>query len=412
VTGRSTAIKTRDQRSRRRSLAVTGLAIAGWLAISYAATASEIAVEAGSQSVIVPPSPVRRAAVADPAIADVEIVNPSEVLVIGKHPGATDLALWVDGARQPARYSVTVGAASLGRPSEQSAQVQIDTRIVELSRRGLRQAGINFTRVSNNSAIAVSPPGTLSGISGGGGTGFLLDSASGFLPMSQAFNLVYGNAGENLLVTVSVLEQNGLAHTLAEPSLVALSGQSASFLAGGELPIPVSQSSGNGGNSITIEYKPFGIRLMVTPTVLANDRIALKVAPEVSELDFSSSVDTGGVTVPGLRTRRADTAIELASGESFAISGLVSQQLNSNVDKIPGLGDLPILGAFFKTTRFEREDRELLMIVSPHLVKPLAQGASKLPLPGEEYQNYMPGLYEMQFGETGDFDPDGPGFWP
>ena len=379
--------------------------------LSFAAAASEIAVEAGSQSVIVPPSPVRRAAVADPAIADVEIVNPSEVLVIGKQPGATDIALWVDGAREPARYSVTVGAASLGRPSEQSAQVQIDTRIVELSRRALRQAGINFARVSNNSAIAVSPPGTLSGISGGGGKGFLLDSASGFLPMSQAFNLVYGNAGENLLVTVSVLEQNGLAHTLAEPSLVALSGQSASFLAGGELPIPVSQSSG-GGNSITIEYKPFGIRLMVTPTVLAGDRIALKVAPEVSELDFSSAVDTGGVTVPGLRTRRADTAIELASGESFAISGLISQQLNTNVDKIPGLGDLPILGALFKTTRFEREDRELLMVVSPHLVKPLAAGASKLPMPGEEYENYSPGLYELQLGETGDFDPNGPGFWP
>jgi pilus assembly protein CpaC len=151
---------------------------------------------------------------------------------------------------------------------------------------------------------------------------------------------------------------------------------------------------------------------MVTPTVLAGDRIALKVAPEVSELDFSSSVDTGGVTVPGLRTRRADTAIELASGESFAISGLVSQQLNSNIDKIPGLGDLPILGAFFKTTRFEREDRELLMIVSPHLVKPLAADASRLPLPGEEYENYSPGLYELQLGETGDFDPDGPGFWP
>ena len=381
--------------------------------LPFAATASEIAVDAGSQSVIVPPGPVRRASVADPAIADVEIVNPSEVLVIGKHPGATDLALWVDGARQPVRYSVTVGAANLGRPSEQSAQVQIDTRIVELSRRALRQAGINFARVSDNSAVAVSPPGLLSGISGGGGSGFLLDSASGFLPMSQAFNLVYGHAGENLLVTVSVLEQNGLAHTLAEPTLVALSGQSASFLAGGELPIPVAQSSGGGGTSITIEYKPFGIRLMVTPTVLAGDRIALKVAPEVSELDFNSSVDTGGVTVPGLRTRRADTAIELASGESFAISGLVSHQFNTNIDKIPGLGDLPILGALFKTTRFEREDRELLMIVSPHLVKPLAADrVASFRCRAQEYENYSPGLYEMQLGETGDFDPDGPGFWP
>jgi pilus assembly protein CpaC len=332
--------------------------------------------------------------------------------VIGKHPGATDLALWVEGAKQPVRYAVTVGAASLGKPSEQSAQVQIDTRIVELSRRALRDAGINFSRVGNNSTISVSPPGLLSGVSGGGGTGFLLDSASGFLPLSQAFNLVYGNAGENLLVTVSVLEQNGLAHTLAEPTLVALSGQTASFLAGGELPIPVSQNSGGGGSSITIEFKPFGIRLMVTPTVLAGDRIALKVAPEVSELDFSSAVDTGGVSVPGLLTRRADTAIELASGESFVISGLVSQQMNTNIDKIPGLGDLPVLGALFKTTHFEREDRELVMIVSPRLVKPLAADASHLPVPGEEYEHYSPGLYEMQLGETGRFDPDGPGFWP
>ncbi len=404
-------MSARRQDSWGRALAATALAIAGWLALAHAAAATEIAIEAGSQSVIVPPSPVRRAAVADPAIADVEIVNPQEILVIGKHPGATDLALWVEGTKQPTRYAVTVEAASLGKPSAQSAQVQIDTRIVELSRRALRQAGIHFSRVGNNSTIAVSPPGVLSGVGSDGGGGFLLDSASGFLPLSQAFNLVYGHAGENLLVTVSVLEQNGLAHTLAEPTLVALSGQTASFLAGGELPIPVSQSSG-GGSSITIEFKPFGIRLMVTPTVLASDRISLKVAPEVSELDFSSGVDAGGVTVPGLSTRRADTTIELASGESFAISGLVSHQLNSTVDKIPGLGDLPILGTFFKATRFEREDRELLMIVSPHLVKPLARDASRLPVPGEEYETYVPGLYELQLGETGDFDPDGPGFWP
>jgi Flp pilus assembly secretin CpaC len=147
---------------------------------------------------------------------------------------------------------------------------------------------------------------------------------------------------------------------------------------------------------------------MVTPTVLAGDRIALKVAPEVSELDFSSSVDTGGVTVPGLRTRRADTGDRARERRELRDQRPVSQQLNTNVDKIPGLGDSPILGAFFKTTRFEREDRELLMIVSPHLVKPLAAGASKLPLRARSTENYSPGLYEMQFGETGDFDPTGP----
>src|SRR5262249_60429053 len=126
----------------------------------------------------------------------------------------------------------------------------------------------------------------------------------------------------------------------------------------------------------------------------------------------STGGHAGGGEDRGVPPRRADTAIELASGETFAISGLISQQLNANIDKIPGLGDLPILGALFKATRFEREDRELLMIVSPHLVRPLSAGASKLPLPGEEYRNYSPGLYELQLGEPGDFDPAGPALWP
>lgn len=381
------------------------------LGVAPDADSVDVFVDAGSQSVLVPPGAALRASVADPAIADIEIVHPREILVRGKHPGATHLLIWMEGSKSPRQYDVTVGAPRLGAPAEGSAQVQIDTRIVELSRRALRQAGINLTRVGNNSTISVSPPGTLSGISGGGGSGFIVDSASGFLPLSQAFNLVYGNASENLLVTLSVLEQNGMAHTLAEPTLVALSGQTASFLAGGEFPIPVVQNGGS-GSSITIEFKPFGIRLMVTPTILPHGRIALKVAPEVSEIDFTTGVDTGGVTVPGLITRRADTMIELGDGESFAISGLVSQQLSANVDKIPGLGDIPILGALFKSTRFEREDRELLMIVSPHLVRPTAAAAADLPLPGEEYENYQPGLGELQTLETGTFDPDGAGFWP
>jgi len=395
-----------------RIVAALALLIGGLCLGPASARASDVVVvDAGSQSVLVPPGAARRASVADPGIADVEIVHPREILVRGKHPGATHILIWVDGWEEPRQYEVSVGAPQLGEPAEESAQVQIETRIVELSRRALRQAGISLTRIGDNTTISVTPPGTLSGISGGGGAGFILDSASGFLPLSQAFNLVYGNAGENLLVTLSVLEQNGMAHTLAEPTLVALSGQTASFLAGGEFPIPVVQNGGS-GSSITIEFKPFGIRLMVTPTVLPHDRISLRVAPEVSEIDFTAGVETGGVTVPGLITRRADTMIELGDGESFAISGLVSQQLSANVDKIPGLGDLPILGALFKSTRFEREDRELLMIVSPHRVRPAAANAEDLPLPGEEYRNYNPGLFELQGLETGRFDPDGAGFWP
>src|SRR6185295_1696247 len=153
--------------------------------------------------------------------------------------------------------------------------------------------------------------------------------------------------------------QRGLVHVLAEPSLVAMSGQTASFLAGGEFPVPVQQGSGGGAGTgsnggITIEFKEFGVRLQLTPTVLANDRIVLRVAPEVSELNFNAAITTGGVQVPALTVRRTETTVELGDGDSFLISGLVSKNSIANVDKIPCLGSLPIIGAFFRSNRFDR----------------------------------------------------------
>ncbi len=176
------------------------------------------------------------------------------------------------------------------------------------------------------------------------------------------------------MTALSVLESQGLARTLAEPSLTAMSGQSASFLAGGEFPFPVVQNGGSGVNSITIEFKEFGIRLNLTPTVLARDRIALKVAPEVSQLDYTNGISLNGITVPGLDVRRTETTVELGDGESFVISGLVSSELVNNVSKVPWIGDVPVLGAFFRNTSISRQDRELIMVVTPHLVRPLRQG--------------------------------------
>jgi len=161
---------------------------------------------------------------------------------------------------------------------------------------------------------------------------------------------------------------------------------------------------------VTIEYKEFGIRLPVTPTVLSKDRIALRVAPEVSDLDFSAGIELGGddasrkLTVPALTVRRTETTIELGDGESFVISGLVSNNLKANVDKVPGLADIPIIGAFFKSVSYDRDERELIMIVTPHLVKPLARGAKLPALPGEKYDDYRPGFGKLIFGEKGDFD--------
>jgi pilus assembly protein CpaC len=177
-----------------------------------------------------------------------------------------------------------------------------------------------------------------------------------------------------------------MARVLAEPTLVALSGQSASFLAGGELPILEPQGLG----TTTVTFKPFGIGLTVTPTVLSADRIALKVAPEASDLDYSRGISLDGTQIPAISTRRADTTIELGDGESFVIGGLVSSQLSSMVDKVPFLGDLPIIGSFFRNLNYKREDKELVIVVTPRLVRPLARG-TQFALPGErEAQPNLP----------------------
>jgi len=207
--------------------------------------------------------------------------------------------------------------------------------------------------------------------------------------------------GGKTMAIINALEGSGFAYTLARPSLVALSGQSASFLAGGEIPIPVPSA---GSDTVTIEYKEFGIRLTLTPTIIGKNRIALKVAPEVSELDYSNAITIAGAQVPALTIRRTDTSVSLADGESFVISGLISTTNTSQVNKFPGLGDIPILGAFFRSSSINRQERELLMIVTPHLVQPLAADAQLPSLPGEKLRNYDPNFYRMFFLENGNFD--------
>ena len=167
------------------------------------------------------------------------------------------------------------------------------------------------------------------------------------------------------------------------------------------MPIPVPSS---GSDTVTIEYKEFGIRLTLTPTIIGRDRIALKVAPEVSELDYENGVRIQDFVVPGLRVRRTDTSISLADGESFVISGLISSTNTSSVSKFPGLGDVPILGAFFRDSTISREEKELLMIVTPRLVQPLAANARLPSLPGEKLRNYDPNWFRMYFLEDGNFD--------
>lgn len=387
------------------------------------ASAETLNVDVGSQRVVSAPGAISNVAVGDPEVANVSAVDSRQVLVTGKAPGTTSLYVWARGQREPASYEVVVTS---GMPRNDAkladdaagvapaAQVQADVKVVEVSRRALKNVGLLFAKNTPSSAIAIAPPGSFNGVDGSNGA-FSFLSDTGFLPLSDAYTLLHGNPDNGWFGVLSALENSGFAYTLAEPSLVALSGQSASFIAGGEFPVPVLQNNGggggggSGGSGITVEFKQFGVRLTLTPTVLDANRIMLKVAPEVSELDFSAGITASGVTVPALRVRRTDTSIQLGDGESFVISGLISQNTLSSVDKIPLLGDLPILGAFFRSTRFDREDKELVMLVTPHLVQPLARDAALPAAPGEKLRQYNPSFVQMYFNERGNFGTSGGG---
>jgi pilus assembly protein CpaC len=255
--------------------------------------------------------------------------------------------------------------------------VQVDVKVVEFSKSVLKQAGFNLFKQNNAFAFGTFSPSSLTSYTGGATTNLQVAATS---PISSAFNLIVNLGTRGIFANLSLLESNNLARVLAEPTLVALSGQSASFLAGGEIPIPVPQTLG----TITIVYKPYGIGLTVTPTVLGPQRIALKVAPEASQLDFQHALTINGISVPAITTRRADTTVELGDGESFVIGGLIDRETASNVDKVPLLGDLPVIGAFFKTLQYMQNDRELVIIVTPHLVSPIARGAALPATPGEQ----------------------------
>lgn len=397
---------------------------------------------------------IERVAIGDPDVLEVTVTAASELLMTPQQAGLTSLKIWTSAGQEALEVEVSASGKHLQNQLDQlkadyqltatgdkmqldgdiasleehaavratlaseeadvidsstfshDAQVQIDIKIVEISKTKLQSAGFFLGKgLNGRTPRALSSPGGIagasvqqSGTSGEGPIGLL---GNGFIPDTDSFNLVYGRRSNGLLTALSVLEGNGFAYTLAEPSLMAMSGQSANFLAGGEFPVPVR--GGGFDNSVTIEYKEFGVRVSLTPTVLDDLRIALKVAPEVSELDFNAGIETAGVTVPALRVRRTDTTVALGDGESFVISGLVSQNTIANVDKLPGLGDIPILGAFFRSNKLDREDRELLMIVTPRLVQPMARNAELPELPGEKYRNYDPGFAEFLFLEDGRF---------
>jgi pilus assembly protein CpaC len=420
-----------------------------------AGAAGTIEIAVGGQRQITPGQPLLRVAVGDPAIADVLVlrngVGRGGVLIVGKSAGKTSVMIWEKGREAPHVYTVDVRPASASAllngdtprveafdgdvvvsgstPTMETHEravavanaskgkggtltdtstvaapgvVQVDVRVVEFSRSVLKEVGINLFKQSNGFSYGSFAPSSLTSYTGGGTPAFQAVSTS---PITSAFNLVLNSGGRGVLADLSLMESNNLARVLAEPTLVALSGQSASFLAGGEIPVPEPQGLG----TISIEYKPYGVGLTVTPTVLSPKRIALKVAPEASELDFQNAITIDGVSVPAITTRRAETTVELGDGESFVIGGLIDRETISNVDKVPFLGDLPVIGTFFKQLNYQQQDKELVIIVTPHLVSPLAKGARLPATPGEQSEQRNAPVWRSYLGGALSRDA-GPGF--
>jgi pilus assembly protein CpaC len=242
-----------------------------------------------------------------------------------------------------------------------SQQVMLAVRFAEVKRTAFKELGINLNVLVRSGAATFSLLSGLPVLEGIGGAGFL----------NGGTTLVGTAANGDFVSFLDALEKKGVVKTLAEPNLIALSGDTASFLAGGEFPIPVAQNTSGGGSTITIEFKEFGVSLAFTPTVLSDGLISLDVAPEVSAIDPNASITINGLVIPGLTTRRAHTTIELRDGQAFAIAGLLQSEFKDGIDQTPFVGDVPILGALFRSSDYQRDETELVIIVTPYLVKPV-----------------------------------------
>ncbi|WP_254601814.1 type II and III secretion system protein family protein [Sphingomonas bacterium] len=254
-------------------------------------------------------------------------------------------------------------------------QVSLQVKIAEVSRSVSRSIGLNYKTADGTG-------GFIFGLAQGR-SGAISDDLSKFTHSGVGTTLALGGKllGVDIRQVLDLAETDGLVTTLAEPNLTAMSGETASFLAGGEIPIPQSQGLG----TVSVDFKQYGVSLSFTPTVMSNGRISMRVRPEVSQLSDSGSVKLNGFTIPALTTRRIDTTVELGSGQSFVIGGLLQNDHNNSTDKAPILGDLPVLGALFRSNGFRKQETELVVVVTPYIVKPV--DANQIALPTDGYRS-------------------------
>lgn len=310
----------------------------------------------GRSFVVVFAQPIRRVSIANPEIADVTVASPKQVLIIGKAYGATTMIIW-DEADNFKFYNLVVH----GEISYQ--QVMLQVRIAEINRTALKDLGAHF--ILRDFSIGSEKASVLS-FSG------RVNTPGDPLKLDENVQLGVVVPGQNLTAIFKALIEKKVLTILAEPNLMAISGTEASFLAGGEFPVPIVQGTAS-LQSVTIEYKEYGVRLKFTPTILGSSLIRLEVAPEVSSLDFENGIILSGFRVPSLLTRKCSTTVELNNGESLMISGLLSRSLAETVSHLPVVGNLPILGKLFSSKHFQRGETELIIVVSPHVVQPMTE---------------------------------------
>jgi pilus assembly protein CpaC len=402
----------------------------GMLVSSEEFSSQSLHVLVGRSIFIRTPARLKRVYVSNPAVVDSFTSSPSQIVVTAKAAGVSSLILW-DEAGQSKSYMVSsdldvvnlqkeiqealpndnievaaqqdrisLSGIVLSNASSDAAaklagiyakdvvnslvvrqphigQVKLKVQIIEVDRSKLEQFGINlFSQGKNTTA---SQTGQFSSIGSAATTSSTSTSGGPTLTISSPLNLLFYNSGLNLGLTLQDLQDRQIAQILAEPTITTLSGEKASFLSGGEFPFPVVQGSSGGLTSITIQFRAYGVKLDFTPFIHDDGTIQLKVAPEVSALDYTNAVTISGYTIPAVSTRRAETQVELRNGQSFAISGLLDHRTTDIFNKMPGIGDVPILGQLFRSKSISRSVAELMVIVTPTLVDPLTDTTSPTP---------------------------------
>ena len=389
----------------------------------------------GRSLVITSPTRIKRVSLADPSIAEAIVVSPYQVLVNGKAPGGVSLLLWDESDQSQAfEVSVDIDILSLSEkihevfpnepvqvetskdavmlsgkissaavadkilevvknatpkvtslmevPMAPYGEILLEVKFAEVDRAAISQFGVNLLGLPGNKFVGTSstqqfsPAQLLSSSSSSNGTTTTMNGGVGSagFGLSNLLNIFLFRPDINLAATIQALQERNVLQILAEPNLLTASGKDASFLAGGEFPFPVIQSTGGSGSfpAITIQFKEFGVRLNFTPTLRADGLIHLKVSPEVSSLDFTNALTIQGFVIPALSTRRVTSEMDLKDGQSFAIAGLVDNTVTATYEKIPGIGDIPILGKLFQSKSVNKAKDELMVLVTPRIVLPLA----------------------------------------